>query len=298
LPVRDVLWAARWAVPFVLLAAAIFFVRLQVLRQLGGSGTADPQFVDLYGYGVTAGAYLRDLVWPFAALAPSTREIWFRLSLVFLGGLALTVAWLPRGTAALAGTGLLWIVAFGVFSAVLKVATIGWLAYFSLLGVALLVAAGAEGAVERLARRQLGAVWREAVARASAGVLLLALTLFGVSSVAASALFRDYRQWQVAGQVTLLYTDALGACVASAPDVSYVSLARVPAELDDGRFDTSLLGVSLIQQYTAESALRLRFPERKLDVHVSSWDTLRGSAESIAFSCARLPKGVELSAHY
>jgi hypothetical protein len=296
--VVDALLSARWTVPFVLLAVAVLVVRYQVLRQLGGSTSADIQFIDFYSYGVAIGAYTRDLVWPFAALAPSTREIWLRLSIALVAGLALTILWLPRGPAALAGSGLLWVAAFGVFSAVLKIATIGWLAYFSLVGVALLVAALTEGAVTRLMQRASGPSWRDRGARVSSGVALLAVACFGISALSASALFRDYRQWQVAGEVSLRYVDALSACVADAPDVNYVSLAGVPAALDDGRFDTSLLGVSLIEQYTAESALRLRYPERQLEVHVASFGTLRGGAESMTFACTRLPKGVELTAIY
>src|SRR5579859_7342419 len=125
--------SARLAVPFLLVAAGLFALRLKVLGGLGGTGDADIGFVDFYRYGVLIGAYLRNLLWAFADRAPATREIWIRLAGLIVLALALSIVWLPRRQAVLAATGALWIIAFGMFCAVLKVATLGWLAYFSLI---------------------------------------------------------------------------------------------------------------------------------------------------------------------
>ena len=57
-------------------------------------------------------------------------------------------------------------------------------------------------------------------------------------------------------------------------------------------------GVTLVEQYTAETALRTAFPARELEVHVSSVGTLQGGPASMQFSCNRLPHGVEFAANY
>jgi hypothetical protein len=110
-------------------------------------------------------------------------------------------------------------------------------------------------------------------------------------------LFRTYSQWQVAGDVEQRYMQALTSCVAGAPDASKVNLLRVPGSFDDGRSETNMLGVTLVEEYTAQSALRLAFPDRKLTVHVQSVDTLRDHL-ALRFTCAHKPDGVEFSASF
>jgi len=195
-----------------------------------------------------------------------------------------------------------------MFCAVLKVATLGWLAYFSLIGVALLLAAGIEGAVLRLRHVDLADLrgpGRRVVGRLaticgtlSSALLLVGLLVYAASSLWASALFRPYPQWQVASDVEARYMQALTACVATTPEVSYVSLQQVPGSFEDGSADTVMLGVTLVEQYTAESALRLAFPLRTLNVHADSFATLHEPAPNVQFSCTRLPQGVEFAAAY
>ena len=85
-------------------------------------------------------------------------------------------------------------------------------------------------------------------------------------------------------------------CVAQAPAASQVRLTALPSTYEDGRVETNLMGVTLIEDYTVESALRLLFPNRDLMVHVSSWETLRAGAETLRFSCAMIaPDAVELT---
>ncbi len=289
--------AAIWAMPFFALAAAAFLGRLSVLGTLGGSRSADPGSLDLYQYGVFAGSFARDLAFPLAGLAPATHRMWFVATVLALIGLTLLLLWLPRGHAAIAAAGGLWVVGFGVLCAVLKILTMGWLAYFALVGVALLVGAGTEGALQRVGQASASSL-RYTVARASRGLLLLGLLSFGLSSLLASPLFRAYGQWQVAGELTDRYFAALHDCVISATYTDNVSLQQVPATLNDGRVDTSLLGVTLIEQYTADSALRLMFPTRQLNVHVGSWATFGGELDRLRFSCEHRPNGVELFAHH
>ncbi|HEX8966461.1 MAG TPA: hypothetical protein VF937_01185 [Chloroflexota bacterium] len=291
--------SAFLAWPFVVLAVVLFGLRLLVLRGLGGMDSADLGFVDVYRYGTLLGSYTRDLFWAFAGLRPPTRDAWLRVAGALVVGLALSLVCLPRRQAALAAVGCVWIIAFGVFTAVFKIATLGWLAYFALVGVALVIAAGAEGAVRQL---RVGAHrrdrWLRVLGDVSLAGLLIGLLTYALGSLWASALFRDYPQWQVAGDVESRYMQALEACVAAYPEVSYVSLQRVPEAFDDGRPETDMLGVTLIQQYTAEAALRQAFPDRALEIHVGSVDTLHAGPDALKFSCVRQAHGVELNAQY
>ena len=140
--------------------------------------------------------------------------------------------------------------------------------------------------------------WRSATSAMAAVSLLIGLVVFSVASVRSSALFRDYPQWQLAGDVEGRYVQALTACVAAAPDATNVSLQRVPGDFDDGQAETGMLGVTLIAQYTAEAALQLSFPTRPLHVRVGSVETLRSGADALRFSCTQLPNGVELDTLY
>jgi hypothetical protein len=81
-----------------------------------------------------------------------------------------------------------------------------------------------------------------------------------VSWLWTSALLRNYDQWQVAGDVDGRFMQALDACVAEAPRASRVIVRGLPEDLDDGREDTRLLSVTLFEDYTVHSALRLAFP--------------------------------------
>lgn len=286
--------------PFLVLAVGVFGVRMLVLRGLGGPGNdSDLLIVDWYTYSQTMGAFTRELAWTFAWVASSNREIWPRVAGVSLAGLAITIAWLPRRHALLAAVGVLWVVGFAAFCMVLKVATIAWLAYFSLVGVALVFAAGLEGAFERIRTPALRRGQHAWVQRAAATVLLIALGLYASTALYASALVRNYDQWQTAGDVTQRFTQALRACVAQAPAISQVRLNALPSTLEDGRYETNLMGVTLLEDYTVDAALRLMFPDRDLTVQVSSWETLRAGADTLRFSCVLFPPDrVELTTGY
>jgi hypothetical protein len=287
---RAALGQSTLLLPFVVLAIGMFSVRMLVIRGLGGTGSeSELLIVDWNKYSQILGAFTRELAWTFAGLAASTREIWPRLAGLSLAGLALTIPWLPRRHALLAAAGVLWVVGFAIFCMVLKIATIAWLAYFSLVGVALLFAAGLEGAVARLRAPVLRSGELAWLQRAAPAVLLVALGVYALTALYASALVHGYDQWQTAGDVTQRFTQALQTCVAQAPAASQVRLNALPSTLEDGRVETNLMGVTLIEDYTVDSALRLLFPNRVLNVHVSSWETLRGGADTLRFSCVMLP---------
>jgi hypothetical protein len=296
---RQTLLSFRLLIPFVVLAAALFGVRWLVLRGFGGGPESDLLPVDLEKYSQTLGAYTRDLAWPFAWVASSTREIWPRLAGLCLLGLLVTLVWLPPRQAAVAATGTLWVVGFALFSMVLKIATIAWLAYFALVGVALLFAAGLEGALVRLGTPTLAGGWPARVPKVLSGGLLIGLGLYGVTALSASSLVRDYYQWQVAGDVTQRYMQALDACLAAAPQATHVDLQMLPSSFDDGQVDTNLMGVTLLEDYTVESALRLSLPQRPITVHASSYGTLRAGADTLKFTCEPLPPdGIRLTTSY
>ncbi|MDQ6672487.1 MAG: hypothetical protein M3069_17385 [Chloroflexota bacterium] len=285
-------------IPFIVLAVGVFVARTLVLGGLGHAAEdSNPLVVDWDKYSQVLGAFTRELAWMFAWIAASTREIWPRLAGVALVGLALTIPWLPRRHAVLAAAGVVWVVGFAIFCMVLKIATIAWLAYFSLVGVALVFGAGMEGALERW--RVPGPGRFRGPGRAAAGVLLGALGLYTATAVYASPVLRTYDQWQIAGDVTQRFSQALQACVAQAPEATQVRLNALPSAFEDGRVETNLMGVTLLEDWTVDAILRLVFPSRNLTVHVSSWGTLRASADTLQFTCGHpAADAVELTTSY
>jgi hypothetical protein len=282
---------SKVAVPHLIIAAVVFGVRLAVLGGLGG-GTDPYQSIgsDLQ----ILGAYTRNLVWSFAWVAPSTHAIWWEGAGLLVVGLSAGVRALPRRQSALAATGLTWITGIGVFAVIFHVATVGWIAYFALPGVAILWAAGLEGAVERVLLR--ASTWWQP--RIVCGLLLVGLSGLGASWLMTSPLVKSYRQWQVAGDVSTRYLDALNACVAGAPKVTHLRLEEMPSVLDDGSPETGQMGVTLFEDHTIQSALRLLFPERNLTFIVWSRRALRSENEEINFSCSTDGARVILSASY
>ena len=93
----SILATIRLLLPFVGLAVLVFVARWSVLGGMGGApDNSDLLVIDFDKYGQIVGAFTRDLLWPFAALASSTREIWQRLAAALLLGLAIGIACLPR----------------------------------------------------------------------------------------------------------------------------------------------------------------------------------------------------------
>jgi hypothetical protein len=213
---------------------------------------------------------------------------------VLLAATLLSIPWLPRRQAVAALAGTLWIVGFGVFCAVFKITTISWLAYFALVGVALLVASGLEGSTARLAAAARLPVHE----RTATLVFASALAMFSISSLAASAVFRNYDQWRIAGEVSRRYSDEMSACLSSAPQATQLRLFGVPADYDDGRFENGLLGVTLLEDYTLRSAVQVLVPDRQLSVSVASFETLRHGPDTLQFKCSMRSDRLELTTIY
>lgn len=299
-PVRDLPRRLTRLAPFGLVGVAVFGVRMAVLHGLGGApDDSDLLYLDWDKYSQILGAYTRDLLWPFAAFASSTREVWPRLAGLIAVGLLLSVPWLPRRDAAVGLVGLVWIATYAVFCMALKIGTIAWLAYFALVGVAFVFAAGLEGSIARLrAGPPGGGGWRALLTRLTSAGLLLGLGVYGASALGASALVRNYDQWQVAGDVYERYIDALTDCIGTDGQVTNVHLRALPSSMDDGRVETNLLGVTLLEDWTVDAALRLAFPARQLQLKVDSWGTLRGAADTLHFTCSRSGNTVEFTTTY
>jgi hypothetical protein len=281
--------------PMFALAGIVFVVRLAVLSgRLGGpADNAHLTVVDFDQYSQTLGAFTRLLAWPIAWIASSTRQIWPLLAAAALLFLALTLPWQPSRQATIALSGTLWVVAFAIFVVVLKIATVAWLAYFALVGVALVFAAGLEGAVVAIRTAQAS------LARLAAVLLLLGLSVYALVSMSASPLVRRYDQWHTAGDVIDRFAQALTQCVASTTRVTHVRLQAVPSTLDDGRVDSNLLGVTLIESYTVDAMLRVTYPGRDIGARIDSFETLRAGPQSLQFSCAALPPdGVDFVTGY
>src|SRR5258708_5110543 len=95
------------------------------------------------------------------------------------------------------------------------------------------------------------------------------------------------------------FAQALSQCVAGAPPATSVRLRAVPSTFEDGRVESSLLGVTLIESYTVDSMLRIAYPARDIAANIASFETLRADAQTLGFSCARLPPaGVDFVTSY
>jgi hypothetical protein len=286
----------KLAAPYLAVAAVVFIVRFGVLGGLGGN-VEDPEQKFIWDrYTQVLGAYTRDLTWSFSGLASSNREVWPVLAGVLLLGLGIASRYLPRRQGALALLGLSWLLGYALFAMLFRIATIGWLAYFALVGVAIVWAAGLEGAVDRV--REGPGLGRPRWRWITSVGLLLTLGGLGLSWLATSALVRGYDQWQFAGDISRRYVDGLYQCAAASPAVGHVRLDGMPSILDDGQADTNQLGVTLFEDYTIHSALHLLFPQRDLTLTVWSRETLRDVHQDISLACASDPTRVYLVATY
>jgi hypothetical protein len=280
--------------PLVVLMLLVFGMRWFVVRGLGGgSETASLLPPDLEKYSQTIGAFTRDLAWIAAGLASSTREIWPRMAAVVLVGvLACSVA-LGRRYGVLLVIGTAWVVAFVVFAALLKITTIAWLAYFALVGLALAFAASLEGGLRRLRQPGTG------LGRLSSIALIVGMSVYGLGTLTASPLVRRYDQWATAGAVTDSLWGALTSCVESQPGATRVVVANLPSTLEDGRVETNLIGVTLVEQYTVDAMLSLRVPQRDFETSIDGYETLRTTADSLHYGCTSpAPDTVRLTTSY
>ena len=93
-----------------------------------------------------------------------------------------------------------------------------WLAYFALVGVALVFAAGLEGTLASIRTAP------PRPSRLTARLLLLGLSAYALASLSASPVLRRYDQWPTAGQVIDRFAQSLSQCVAGAPQANHVRL--------------------------------------------------------------------------
>jgi hypothetical protein len=296
---RTAVARCKIVVPYVAVACVVFIERYKVLNGLGGTVQNPNEKIPWDRYTQVLGAYTRDLIWSFSGMASSNREIWPILAGVLLVGLGVCSAYLPRRQAVVALMGLTWLLGFAVFSMIFRIMTIGWLAYFALVGLALVWAAGLEGAAERLRegfrRPRARPAW---LPQATSALLLVTLAGLGLGWLATSALVHNYNQWQYAGDISRQYLDGLNSCAVATPEITHVRLDNMPSILDDGQADTNQLGVTLFEDYTIQSALRLFFPQQDHSLTVWSRETLRGVGENMSLACVTDPLRVWVVATY
>lgn len=286
------------SVALLAIGVVVFAVRFAVLGGLGGVHNPHLVEVSIEKYVQILGAYTRYLVWAFAWTAPSPAEIWPRVGGEILCGLGITLVWVPRRQALLAAAGTLWVVGFGTFCALLQIGTIAFVAYFALVGLGLVFAASLEGSIARLRWPLRPGTVLAPRSRAASVVLLTGLSVAAFSWFWTSALVRDYYQWQLAGTINAQFLQSLETCVRGAPLATHVRLHALPEDLDDGTEDTRLMSVTLLQDYTVQSALRLAFPDRPLTVAAVSSQTLRSAEDTLRFSCTDAGDGVEFTTMY
>jgi hypothetical protein len=162
----------------------------------------------------------------------------------------------------------------------------------------LLVGGVLEGGLRRLLSNDPSRAARVLPARVASGLLLLGLGVYVASALTASPAVRDYPQWRIAGDVTQRVSQALATCVAASAQATNVNLRALPSTFDDGQVETNLLGVTLLEDWTLEAALRLQFPSRRLQVRAASYETLRRPADSLRFDCASSGGALDFTTMY
>jgi hypothetical protein len=91
-------------------------------------------------------------------------------------------------------------------------------------------------------------------------------------------------------------SQALGDCLQEAPQAARVSVSGLPSSFEDGRVETNMLGVTLLEDYTVDAALRLLFPARTITAQIQSSDTFRTAPSTLRFECtSSQPNSVELT---
>ena len=267
---------ALTTVPYLVLAFALFALRFRVLGGLGRGGS-DFTGVGPDMYAQVAGAYLRDLLWFPSAYAPSTAAFWPRLGIFLLLAVTATCLALPRRQACIALIGVVWVAGIGFFAMVFQVATVGWLAYLALPGIAILVAAGIEGAICAL---RLSFARRVGSGLVAAGLLVATAGWLGTSP-----LVRTYDQWIKAGTISRQYAEALQVCATSAPGITNMRLEGLPSTYDDQQPETGQLGVTLFEGYTVASVLHLVAPAQEMTFTIWSQDTVSATTPTMQLQC-------------
>jgi hypothetical protein len=172
-------------------AAIALAMRVLAIGDLGGYGTATfPTLDALPIYWDKLGKYFTELLYPLPVRPGTVAGI--AMLVVLVGGVV--TAWvLPRKERYLALVSLLWVYAFALFYALLKVYAGSWYLYFPLIGVALGLAAMASGGFARRPRR-------------IALLPLGAASLVVINVLVSSPLFTPYPEW---AQTTALINDYL-----------------------------------------------------------------------------------------
>jgi hypothetical protein len=284
------------ALPLFAVAVLVLGMRTRVLGGLGGHAqllNPDVEWLDPEKWIQILGAYTRYLIWAFASASPAPTEIWPRVGAEILFVLAVTLVWLPMRHAVLAAVGTLWVIGFGIFCAVLQIGTIGFVAYFGLVGLGLAFGSSLEGALYRLRCPLRPGSALAPRSRAASLVLLTGLTIAGASWLWTGPLVRNYHQWQLSGDVNDLFLQALDQCVGSTPRATQLAMRGLPEDLDDGPEETRLLTVTLLEDYTVQSALRLAFPDREFSVVALSSQTLRTRRPDLAFACTASGESIQ-----
>lgn len=291
-PVAD----ARLLIPYMLLAAVGFGLRYAILGRLGGyEGTSLTHMEPSVYRGILA-AYSRFLLWPLGELFPASGTGWVAMAAGILVGL-LAAAWLlPRRFGLPLAIGCCWILDFGVFHAAVKTLSGAWLAYFPLVGIALVAASSVDAVLATV--RWPGRVRPSAMAAAGWLVMAGSLAAYSVATVRSSALFTPYDEWSVAGAVTARYIAAVTGCLHDAPSGTTVTLLNVPGALVGIGRDTDLLAPTLVAGYTVSSALDVAYPESHFQVTAASYGAMPPDVSALTVSCSGQGAARQVSATY
>lgn len=269
---------ARRVAPFVALGVAIFAVRYAILGSLGGHYDVDIFTANFEEYRVMLDRYILFVFWPFHHFYPERTVGWVALvvGLVALIGAALTFVDSRRRV--LVGVGLAWTVGFGAFFILLRHIAGPWYMYYPLLGVALAVAAVADGLWSAFHRR----VRREGMATLALGGLAGAYTL---GSLVTSPLVRPYAEWHAAGAVMQQYLAAIARCTDGIPGGVSVTLWNSPAKFDDGSDESELLAATMIEGFTYDAYMRLIRTDEQFNLFIGQPLTYQTVPADLQLSC-------------
>lgn len=268
----------RGVAPFVVLGMVLFAIRFAVLRTLGGHAEVDIFSANFEEYRVMLNRYILFVFWPFHQFYPERTLGWVILVVTLVAVLGLALRFAAIRTRVLVGIGLAWVIGFGAFFILLRHIAGPWYMYYPLLGMALAVAAAAEGVWFTLRRR----VRREMLA---SGALAALGGVYTLASLLTSPLVRPYAEWHAAGTVMREYLAGIRACTDGIPNGVSVTLWNSPALFDDGSDESLLLSATMLEGFTYDAWVHLLWPDKHYNLFIGQPLTYRSAPPDLQLSC-------------
>jgi len=287
----------RRVIPYGVLTVVVFALRFAVLGSLGGYRGTSIATLDTSAYRAVVTGFARFLLWPVGELFPRGSTAWAALLAVVLLALTAASSAMPTRPGSVVRVGCLWIAVFAVFYTVVKTLSGAWLAYFPLVGLALIAAGVVQALPSAIRALDSGDPPGVRLWRGGAPLFVAAgLALFSLATLRSSPLMEAYPEWDAAHAITARYLAAAVECARSEPDLTVLTLTNVPNLLDYPDRASDLLAPTLVSDNTVQAALDAFLPSRSVAVVAESYGTVLWSAEPLRLSCSGAGAGRRLAA--